>query len=70
METLKIEILNPKAKNIIKNLADLNLISIKDKVSPRLFSELLNKLRQKNDSIPSSEEISQEVEKVRVKRYS
>jgi len=70
METLKIEILNPKAKNIIKNLADLNLISIKDKVSPKLFSDMLSKLRENNDSIPSSEEISREVEKVRVKRYS
>lgn len=28
METIQIEILNPKAKNIIMDLADLNLISI------------------------------------------
>ncbi len=29
METIRIEILNPKAKNILKGLADLNLINIK-----------------------------------------
>ena len=46
METIKIEILNPKAKNILKNLADLNLISIKDKVSSKRFSELLGRLRE------------------------
>jgi hypothetical protein len=69
METIKIEILNPKAKNILKNLADLNLISIKDKVSSKRFSELLGRLREKNGSVPSPEEISLEVKKVRAKRY-
>jgi len=69
METIKIEILNPKAKNILKNLADLNLISIKDKVSSKRFSELLGRLREKNNSALSPEEISLEVNKVRTKRY-
>ena len=29
MESLRIEIVNPKAKSIIKNLADMDLIRIK-----------------------------------------
>mgnify|MGYP007079444734 CR=1 FL=1 len=29
METIRIDILNPKAKSILKGLADLNLISFK-----------------------------------------
>ena len=70
METLKIEILNPKAKKIIKKLADLNLINIKDKLSSTQFSELLNKIRENSDIAPSFEEITRDVEKVRAKRYS
>ena len=69
MKTIKIEILNPKAKNILKNLVDLNLISIKDKVGTKRFSELLGRLRKKNHFAPSPEEISLEVNKVRAKRY-
>jgi hypothetical protein len=30
MESLKIEIINPKAKKLLEDLADLNLISIQD----------------------------------------
>jgi len=30
MDTLRIEILNPKAKRLLKDLADLNLIAIQD----------------------------------------
>jgi hypothetical protein len=37
METIKVDILNPKAKTILKNLADLNLIRIK---STKIKSEL------------------------------
>jgi hypothetical protein len=70
METIKIEILNPKAKKILKNLADLNLINIKDRQSPQSFIELLARLRSNQDIVPSSAEISKEVEKVRSKRYA
>lgn len=68
METLQIEILNPKAKRLIKDLADMNLISIK-KNALSSFSELLKKLRGKASSAPSLDEITQEVELVRAKRY-
>lgn len=68
METLRIDIVNPKAKRIIKDLADLNLINIRDKNPMKAFEELLDKLRTKGKSI-SLDEITKEVELVRAKRY-
>ncbi|MBX2899682.1 MAG: hypothetical protein KF775_08525 [Cyclobacteriaceae bacterium] len=68
METLKIDIVNPKAKRIIKELADLNLITIRDKDPLKSFENLLSRLRIKEKGI-SLEEITKEVELVRSKRY-
>lgn len=68
METLRIDIVNPKAKRIIKELAYLNLISIRDKDPIKSFQELLAKLRSKTDAI-SLDEITKEVELVRAKRH-
>lgn len=68
METLRIDIVNPKAKKIIKDLADLNLINIRDTDPIKSFQELLNKLRSKTEAI-SLDEITKEVELVRAKRY-
>ena len=67
METLRIDIVNPKAKKIIKDLADLNLITIRDKPL-KSFDTLLSKLRAKGKEI-SIDEITREVEFVRSKRY-
>ena len=69
MESLRIEIINPKAKRLLQNLADLELIRItKDQVKSE-FSELLLKLRSQSESVPSLEEITKEVEAVRKVRY-
>jgi hypothetical protein len=68
METMKIDIVNPKAKKILKDLADLDLISIRDKNPIKSFEALLFKLRAKRKGI-SLEEITREVELVRSKRY-
>lgn len=68
METLKIEILNPKAKNLLKELADLNFIKITKEKSTTDFSSLLKKLRNKKCEI-SLDEISSEVEQVRKARH-
>ena len=69
METIKIEILNPKAKSLLQDLADLKLIRIqKDKVRSE-FQELLDKLRMKSSEAPSLDEITKEVEAVRKARY-
>ena len=69
METVKIDILNPKAKLILKNLADLNLIRI-EKVKPEYqFKDLLEKFRKNSENSPSLDEITAEVESVRKTRY-
>ncbi len=68
METLRIDIVNPKAKKIIKELADLNLISIHEIQPSKSFQKLLNKLRNKKATI-TLDEIAREVEQVRAKRY-
>jgi len=69
MSTLNIEILNPKAKKLLKNLADLKLISIQDN-SKNGFAMVLKKLRSKSESAPSLDEITKEVELVRAKRHA
>lgn len=69
MESIRIEIVNPKAKNIIKNLADMDLIRIKKEKIKSEFTELLTKLRKHSDQTPSLEEISKEVDLVRKARY-
>jgi hypothetical protein len=68
MDTMKIDILNPKAVKLLKTLADLNLIAIQD-TSKNGFEDILRKLRSKSKSAPSLDEITNEVELVRSKRY-
>ena len=71
METLRIEIINPKAKRLLKDLANLNLITIgKSFDSKDEFSELLSKLRSNSDAAPYLDEITKEVEEVRALRYA
>jgi hypothetical protein len=70
MDTMQIDILNPKAVKLLKDLADLNLISIRDS-SDDSFLKLVNKIRAKaKDTQPSSDEITKEVELVRASRYA
>ena len=44
MESIRIEIVNPKAKNIIMNLADLDIIRIKKEKIKTEFQHLMKKL--------------------------
>jgi PHD/YefM family antitoxin component YafN of YafNO toxin-antitoxin module len=67
MASLNIEILNPKAKKLLQDLADLRLISISEKSSDS-FLDTVNKLRSKKAKI-SLDEITKEVEAVRTKRH-
>ena len=69
METIQIDILNPKVKRLFKNLADLNLIKISKQKNKSDFSSLIQKLRTKSTDEISLDEITKEVEKVRKKRY-
>ena len=66
--TLQVDILDPKATKLLQNLADRNLIAIKqDKTDP--FVKVITRLRKKASANPPSlEKISKEVEQVRAKR--
>jgi hypothetical protein len=70
MTTVHIDILNPKAGKLLKNLAEMNLISIRNE-SDDGFMKLVNKIRAKaKNNPPSLEEITREVELVRARRYA
>jgi len=58
--------LNPKAIQLLKDLADLSLIKIQSKLS---IFEVLEKTRQNGEYAPSLDEITSEVEEVRQNRY-
>lgn len=68
MEALKIEILNPKALQLIKGMQDLQLIKVTDEPVSALKS-YLKKMRKNSSSVPSMEEITKIVEDVRSKQY-
>jgi hypothetical protein len=57
MEALKIEILNPKAMQLIKGMQDLNLIKVTNEPVSKLKS-YLKKMRKNAESAPSLEEIT------------
>ena len=69
MNTIRIGILNPKAKKLLKTLADLNLIAIQDS-SKNEFADVLKKLRAKAKSAPTLDAITTETELVRAKLYT
>ena len=69
MEALKIEILNPKALELIKGMENLKLIKVKDEPVSALKS-YLKKMRQNASSAPGLDEITKMVEDVRAKRYA
>ncbi|MCU0361467.1 MAG: hypothetical protein MUF75_12280 [Bacteroidia bacterium] len=66
MATLNIEILNPKAKKLLQDLADLRLISISENVA-NPFLDAVKKIRSKKVHLSLSD-ITKEVEIVRAKR--
>ncbi|MFZ4456664.1 MAG: hypothetical protein ACOYOT_10615 [Bacteroidales bacterium] len=67
METISIQINNPKAKQLLKDLAKLNLITIKPQFT---LQSMLDKLRINSSETPSLDEITAEVEQVRKERKS
>ncbi len=67
METIKVDILNPKARKLLNDLADLELIAIR-KSSNKEFSEVIQKLRSKSGNDLNENVIAQEVEAVRSER--
>lgn len=70
MGTMQIDILNPKAGKLLKNLEELKLISIRKSSDEDLLT-LVNKFRAKAKSNPPTlAEITKEVELVRTARYA
>jgi hypothetical protein len=69
MEALKIEILNPKALQLIKGMQELKLIKVSDDPVSSL-KKYLKKMRINSASAPKLDEITKIVEEVRSKRYA
>lgn len=68
--TIQVDILNPKATRLLKNLEEQRLISIR-KIKDDGFIKTVRKLRAKaKNNPPTLEEITKEVETVRAKRYA
>ena len=64
MQTVKIDILNPKVLSILENLVELKLIKFNIE-SKGEFSDFVEKLRSKSSNEISEDEIAYEVKKVR-----
>lgn len=67
----QVDVLNPKATQLLQDLADMNLIAIKQMDSDG-FGQVIERLRLKAEQlgVPTMEEVTQEVEVVRVERYA
>jgi hypothetical protein len=69
MEALKIEILNPKALKLIKDMQELKLIRVSDEPVSAMKA-YLKKMRRNASSAPDLDAITSIVEDVRAKRYA
>ena len=71
MASLQVDILNPKAGKLLKDLADLNLISIREIKGNDGFLKIVKKIRANaKTNTPSLGDITKEVESVRAKNYA
>ncbi len=70
MSTYQIEIIEPKAKKLLEDLANMNLIRVRPLEPKKRFKRLLEKFRSVDDAVPTLEEITKEVESVREERYA
>ena len=70
MTIFQVELIDPRAKALLEDLAKMNLIKIKEVGDQKVqFDQLLTKLRSKSkEEIPSLEDIAKEVESVRSQR--
>ena len=66
---IQIELLDPKAKRLLEDLAALGIIRIKENSSKDKFTALLDQFRSQESVPPTPEEIASEVEQVRKERY-
>lgn len=68
MDALRIEILNPKALQLLNGMQDLNLIKLTKEPETKLMA-YLRKTRKNSASAPTVEEIAELVQEVRASRY-
>lgn len=70
MTIFQVELIDPRAKALLEDLAKMNLIKIKEVGDQKVqFDQLLTKLRSKSkEEIPSLKDIAKEVESVRSQR--
>lgn len=70
MVTYQVDILNPKADRLLQDLADMDLIALREAKADE-FAKVVERLRSKaSTSPPSLEDITAEVEAVRNERYA
>jgi hypothetical protein len=75
MQTYKIELLDPRAKQLLEELAKLNLIKVTaisdtdTEADKAEMLKLLTKIQAKPELCPTEDEITAEVEAVRAARY-
>ena len=70
MNTYQIEIIEPGAKKLLDDLANMNLIKVQPLEPKKLFKRLLAKMRSSQTNAPTFEEITAEVESVRAERFA
>jgi hypothetical protein len=69
MTVLNIELLDPRAKSLLEELAKLNLIRIQDESNPTL-SSIAERIRKRvGQDMLTEEEITAEVEQVRIEQF-
>ncbi|SMD34871.1 hypothetical protein SAMN04488029_2223 [Reichenbachiella faecimaris] len=68
METLRIDILNPKARKLLDSLQEMNLIKISQDETSDL-KQFLKSTRKYGDEVPSESEILTMVKEVRAEGY-
>ena len=69
METLTIDLINPKAKKLLKDLMDLKLINIRKTETKSKLQSFFDQIRTDCVDEITMEEITAEVEAVRQERY-
>ncbi|MBP6001977.1 MAG: hypothetical protein KA746_00950 [Pyrinomonadaceae bacterium] len=69
MDTYQIEIIEPGAKKLLDDMANMNLITVRPLGQKNAFKKLLDKMRSSNATSPTLDEITAEVESVRQSRY-
>ena len=70
MKTLQVDILEPKAIKLLRELANLKLIQFQEVTdSKKEFKKLVNKIRSRGGDELSTEEIIAEIDVVRAKNH-